>query len=493
MLLRKEKTCPHCRAIVSEAPVESWAVKDTVGHLFSRFDTIARQMYPGHERPTSGPTVAGSNVEAWNGVFKAASKKRDGLASRSIPYPDAAEGVENRVEAENEGEGELGFWDEEDQVFRCTECLHEIFEGVCSDCGRQYAGHANEEDGGGWFTEDEVAGGLWFDRGLDGDWHDEDPDLGDDNFQDPDDDDHLPLDLGIMQRVFGRQTQYIGNPRHDEEGYESSFIDDGEDDTQNEHRGHDEDEDEYHSAEDDEVDHGQDDRPHMNRARRSMDAYGRTRMPGGLDDVDNDDDDEDDDEHGQSEQTIPVSGVPRRRVLRLIDSEDESQDHTSDAENVHEQTNINGNEHASGDEDEEEVSPHWSRTLIPRLRNRFGTLLTDSDDASGSDHEGGRSDDQRLAQREQRFISDRGYVRSSQENLTDSEDDDLQNHRHSRLIFMTFYYYGYSVLTIFLGDPQIQVDSLTGRGHRPIQTTKGMLATGKLKKRLTILVQDISI
>lgn len=443
MLLRKEKTCPHCRAVVSEAPVESWAVKDTVGHLFSRFDVIAKQLYPGHERPAGGSTVPGPSAEAWNGVFKPAPKKRNGLAIRLRADENNAEGAEERNGVEGEGENALGFWDEEDDVWRCSECLHEIWEGTCSECGRQYIGHANTADGDGWFTEDEVAGGLWFDHGLDGDWHDEDANIGDDRFEDPDDDDDHENDMGVLARMFGRRPQFTANPRDDDAGYESSFIDDEDDETQNEQRAHDDDDDEYHSAEDDDdahADHSGDDRSHLDRARRSMDARGRTRMPGGLD-LGSEGLDDDDDEHEQAERAAPASGVPHRRVLRLIDSEDESQNHSSDAENAREGTNTNTNGTANEDDEEEEddVSPHWSRSLIPRLRNRFGTLLSDSDEASESDQDGGGSDDQQLTRREQRFISDRGYVRSSQENLTDSEDDDLHVRRRSRLVPRVFY------------------------------------------------------
>ena len=37
--------------------------------------------------------------------------------------------------------GDLGMYDAEDQVYRCLDCMHEIWGGSCSQCGRHYSGH----------------------------------------------------------------------------------------------------------------------------------------------------------------------------------------------------------------------------------------------------------------------------------------------------------------------------------------------------------------
>lgn len=35
----------------------------------------------------------------------------------------------------------FGMYDAEDQVYRCLDCMHEIWGGSCSQCGRHYSGH----------------------------------------------------------------------------------------------------------------------------------------------------------------------------------------------------------------------------------------------------------------------------------------------------------------------------------------------------------------
>ena len=48
--------------------------------------------------------------------------------------------------------GIFGMYDAEDQVYRCLDCMHEIWEGLCSQCGRHYDGHdvdASDENASG--------------------------------------------------------------------------------------------------------------------------------------------------------------------------------------------------------------------------------------------------------------------------------------------------------------------------------------------------------
>jgi len=48
--------------------------------------------------------------------------------------------------------GVLGMYDAEDQVYRCLDCMHEIWAGLCSQCGRHYSGHdvdASDENASG--------------------------------------------------------------------------------------------------------------------------------------------------------------------------------------------------------------------------------------------------------------------------------------------------------------------------------------------------------
>jgi hypothetical protein len=46
----------------------------------------------------------------------------------------------------------FGMYDAEDQVYRCLDCMHEIWGGSCSQCGRHYSGHnayAHDDDTSG--------------------------------------------------------------------------------------------------------------------------------------------------------------------------------------------------------------------------------------------------------------------------------------------------------------------------------------------------------
>ncbi len=46
----------------------------------------------------------------------------------------------------------FGMYDPEDQVYRCLDCVHEIWGGLCSQCGRHYSGHdvdASDESASG--------------------------------------------------------------------------------------------------------------------------------------------------------------------------------------------------------------------------------------------------------------------------------------------------------------------------------------------------------
>ncbi|KAH9077964.1 hypothetical protein EDB83DRAFT_2347336 [Lactarius deliciosus] len=81
----RKKTCPQCRAVVRGRPIEAWNVKDMV-----------------------------------------AAVVKSGLA---LDFPPPAE------------PDAFGMFDAEDQVYRCLDCMHEIWGRSCSHCGRYYDGH----------------------------------------------------------------------------------------------------------------------------------------------------------------------------------------------------------------------------------------------------------------------------------------------------------------------------------------------------------------
>ena len=285
MLLRKVKACPVCRTVVKEPPIEAWGLKDIISHLFTHRGNVAKDLYPSYVEPTEPETVLGT-AEVWKGIF------RTSVANRGAPA-GAANG------AEGEPEGARGFFDEEDNVYRCTDCYHEIWGGACTSCGRAYPGIGHDEedaedDGSVWMDDhsfdDEV-----FDGGIIGRARHDDP---------ADDDDVVDLD-GIIG-VLGQARRFIrdngpgprrpqqrqnagdghvpGNYESDEgeeiehegdQGYESSFIDDDDVHPMEEYHSADEDEvdgheaDENRSMDEDEEDDGALSEDSQRRARRN--------------------------------------------------------------------------------------------------------------------------------------------------------------------------------------------------------------------------------
>ena len=90
-----------------------------------------------------------------------------------------------------EGLPDVGMYDAEDQVYRCFDCLHEIWGGSCSQCGRHYNGH--------------------------------DVDASDENASGEENNARWSI-LPAMERILG--WPHGGMDESDEGSYESSFIDD---------------------------------------------------------------------------------------------------------------------------------------------------------------------------------------------------------------------------------------------------------------------------
>jgi hypothetical protein len=130
--------------------------------------------------------------------------------------------------------GETGIQDAEDGgIYRCLDCMHEIWDGVCSNCGREYAGRIEAGDEAHGFLVDGEDGAWWGPNWLAEDGSDDDDGEGDR------DDDGAAQEVvaAAMERILGRYRIEADEASEDEDGgegegddgYESSFIDDDDD------------------------------------------------------------------------------------------------------------------------------------------------------------------------------------------------------------------------------------------------------------------------
>ena len=155
-----------------------WGVKDLVA-------AVRKSGLAGVGSGTSSGSVEPEAGDPWERIFY-----------KSGAGPGLGLGGGGALGFDMEGPLGMGFLDEEDGgVLRCYDCMHEIWDGVCSHCGRLYQG---EED----FDPDEL------DDDGDGDAHGTRRDF-----------------LRMLHRMdVGRGEDFDD----DEEQYEDSFIDDGE-------------------------------------------------------------------------------------------------------------------------------------------------------------------------------------------------------------------------------------------------------------------------
>lgn len=164
----RKKTCPHCRAIVKERPTEVWNIKDMVDSL------VKSKFVPPHPDP---PVVANrtADFDAWAGIFRKAfivppvadllyPHRHYHHLPLPAPVPALAEGGahggNNNAPPHPPPLQLMGMLDEEDGgIYRCIDCYHEIWGGVCSHCRRVYPGHDASDD------EDDDAGSdvVWND------------------------------------------------------------------------------------------------------------------------------------------------------------------------------------------------------------------------------------------------------------------------------------------------------------------------------------------
>lgn len=235
-VVRRKKTCPHCRAVVRSKPVEAWSIKEMVASVV-RSGLADPDAVPLELQEGGAESSADAAADPWKHIFTSADGE--------------GQNYDHLMQEMN-----MGIRDDHDGgVYRCIDCLHEIWDAHCSSCGRFYVGHR---------------------IGIDSDSEGDDlPPIWDDGDDDDDDaDDHIDLFRRVLGMAMRRSypgaqidepseyhsddsssrglspvyspPQAPGSPQQyatagafhwsdaeeDDEGdYESSFIDDDEDHT----------------------------------------------------------------------------------------------------------------------------------------------------------------------------------------------------------------------------------------------------------------------
>jgi hypothetical protein len=129
-VLMRKKTCPHCRAAITDRPVQVWGIKSIVSN-FSKSGLLQGTFLPQDESSHQNGNE-NENADPWDGIFRKVGHFGHGIGVEQL------EMVEHAL-------GGAGILDDEDGgIYRCYHCLHEIWNGVCSNCGRRY--HNLDED-----------------------------------------------------------------------------------------------------------------------------------------------------------------------------------------------------------------------------------------------------------------------------------------------------------------------------------------------------------
>lgn len=211
---------------------------------------------PPMNAPSSDAAASNANTDPWEGIFRksvGATVRAAGHPPLFFPDPPPPALLHQA----------MGIHDIEDGgVYRCVDCMHEIWDGVCSSCGRVYPGHAHapnthyDTDGDDmghaepWDDEEEEGGrhGEWIGMGPLGGfmwpfgWNhgDDETDFDDDGSAD-DSDGGSNLDGDAPAPPRGGRRRYspvheaaqehdvVHSDEEDDGGYESSFIDDEDD------------------------------------------------------------------------------------------------------------------------------------------------------------------------------------------------------------------------------------------------------------------------
>ncbi len=112
--------------MVRGRPIEAWNVKDMVAAVVK--SGLALDFPP--------PAQVDSNEAAARESADAEPPSRDPWANVFPPLP-----LRTGLSPTGGSPDAFGMFDAEDQVYRCLDCMHEIWGRSCSHCGRHYDGH----------------------------------------------------------------------------------------------------------------------------------------------------------------------------------------------------------------------------------------------------------------------------------------------------------------------------------------------------------------
>ena len=125
--VHRRKTCPHCRSAVRDRPIENFTIKEMVNSLVN---SGVLEDVPGE--PAAISAAPATSADPWAGIFPKHPVRENNYGG--LPFPMFHE------EDEDDGyeEGDMGIYDEEDDVYRCRGCMNEVVDGFCTLCEREY-------------------------------------------------------------------------------------------------------------------------------------------------------------------------------------------------------------------------------------------------------------------------------------------------------------------------------------------------------------------
>lgn len=82
--------------------------------------------------PVSTSAALATSADPWTGIFPKQPVRENNYDG--LPFAMFDEGDEDH----DYEEGDLGIYDEEDDVYRCRGCMNEVVDGFCTHCERGY-------------------------------------------------------------------------------------------------------------------------------------------------------------------------------------------------------------------------------------------------------------------------------------------------------------------------------------------------------------------